>query len=309
VTNNVANNNVISDKEPPLVSIIMNCYNGERYLSEAIDSIYSQTYKNWEIIFWDNASIDMSGKIAKSYDDRLKYFSSKSTVALGKARNFAIKECNGDLISFLDCDDIWLPHKLELQVKEILLDSSCVVCYSDGYYLQGDNKTEIKFSSGKNTILYQGEVFDKLICTNFINWQTVLINKKMAEGNLFFNENLSYAEDHEILLRLSLIGNFKRLNFPLVYYRVHDNNISNDYRLILSEFHKVLHFFKEEIEDKNININMCLARMYGSVVIKLAKDNKNIDEVIGYLMKYPNTQNVIIYFMAKIKILSFFIKR
>ena len=58
----------------PLVSVIMNCYNGQKYLKEAIDSIYKQTYKNWEIIFWDNFSKDASAKIAKSYDYRVKYF-------------------------------------------------------------------------------------------------------------------------------------------------------------------------------------------------------------------------------------------
>ena len=58
----------------PLVSIIMNCYNSERFLKEAIDSVYAQTYSNWEIIFWDNASTDDSATIANSYDERLKYY-------------------------------------------------------------------------------------------------------------------------------------------------------------------------------------------------------------------------------------------
>ena len=63
-------------EKTPLVSIIINCYNGEKYLAEAINSIYAQTYKNWEIIFWDNASIDNSANIAKSYDKKLKYYRS-----------------------------------------------------------------------------------------------------------------------------------------------------------------------------------------------------------------------------------------
>ena len=59
----------------PLVSVIINCYNGEEFLENAIDSIYAQTYKNWEIIFWDNSSTDQSAKIALSYDKRLLIFS------------------------------------------------------------------------------------------------------------------------------------------------------------------------------------------------------------------------------------------
>ena len=64
--------------ENQLVSIIMNCYNGEKYLQEALDSIIDQTYKNWELIFWDNQSIDNSTNIVLSYNDhRIKYFYSK----------------------------------------------------------------------------------------------------------------------------------------------------------------------------------------------------------------------------------------
>ena len=76
----------------PLISVIMNCYNGAKFLEEAIDSIYSQTYSNWEIIFWDNASTDDSASIAKSYDDRLKYHLALETTPLGEARDLALKK-------------------------------------------------------------------------------------------------------------------------------------------------------------------------------------------------------------------------
>ena len=70
----------------PLVSIIVNCYNGEKYLQDAINSIYAQSYQNWEIIFWDNNSNDNSAEIALSCDKKLRYYKSQSTTTLGKAR-------------------------------------------------------------------------------------------------------------------------------------------------------------------------------------------------------------------------------
>ena len=73
-----------------LVSVIINCYNGQKYLAEAIDSVFSQTYKDWEIIFWDNCSTDDSAKIAKSYGEKLKYYCSNTNTTLGEARNKAI---------------------------------------------------------------------------------------------------------------------------------------------------------------------------------------------------------------------------
>ena len=95
------------ENNKPLVSIIMNCYNGEQYLKEAIDSIYAQTYNNWEVIFIDNCSTDNSAEIAKSYEDeRIKYHKVRKNIPLYAARNIAINKCNGEYIGFLDCDDI-----------------------------------------------------------------------------------------------------------------------------------------------------------------------------------------------------------
>ena len=73
--------------EKPLISILMNCYNGEEYLHEAITSVLNQTYNNWELVFWDNRSNDGSKKIFKSFSDkRLKYYLSKDHSELGEAR-------------------------------------------------------------------------------------------------------------------------------------------------------------------------------------------------------------------------------
>ena len=118
----------------------MNCYNGEKYLNSAIESIYNQTYLNWEIIFWDNASKDKSSSIALSYNSKLKYFKSKKTISLGKARNKALSKCSGDYIAFLDVDDLWMPNKLEEQIKKISQDPKAVICYSDGFYIYNNIK-------------------------------------------------------------------------------------------------------------------------------------------------------------------------
>ena len=104
----------------PLVSIVMNCYNGEKFLREAINSIYDQTYQNWEIIFWDNASTDSSAEIALTYNDKLKYNISKSNTSLGRARALAVGEASGEYLAFLDCDDLWHGKKLERQIDKII---------------------------------------------------------------------------------------------------------------------------------------------------------------------------------------------
>ena len=97
-----------------LVSVIVNCHNGEKYLNRCIKSILSQTYKNWEIIFWNNLSFDNSEKIIKSYrDKRIKIYKSKKFLTLYEARNKAINKAKGNYICFLDVDDYWNKNKLK----------------------------------------------------------------------------------------------------------------------------------------------------------------------------------------------------
>ena len=106
----------ISDLRP-VVSVLINCFNGEEYVAEAIDSVYAQTYPNWEIVFWDNASTDRTSEIVGAYDSRLRYFRSSELTPLHTARNLAISQCEGQAVAFLDADDIWLADKLERQME------------------------------------------------------------------------------------------------------------------------------------------------------------------------------------------------
>ena len=99
---------IITNPNQPLVSIIVNCFNGELFLKDCISSIINQTYKNWEIIFWDNLSTDKSKEILKSFPDkRIKYFCTEKFTTLYEARNLAINKSSGDYIAFLDTDDWW----------------------------------------------------------------------------------------------------------------------------------------------------------------------------------------------------------
>ena len=106
----------------------MNCYNCSKYFDEALQSIINQTYKNWELIFWDNLSNDNSKEIFKKYNDkRFKYFLAEKHTVLYEARNLAIKEAKGELIAFLDSDDYWKKNKLEFQLKEMKKKNSDVI--------------------------------------------------------------------------------------------------------------------------------------------------------------------------------------
>ena len=130
----------------PLVSIIMNCYNGEKYLKQSLNSVLSQSYKNWELIFWDNMSTDNSKKILKSFGNkRFKYFKAKKFTSLYQARKLAISKAKGKYICFLDTDDIWLKNKLKFQIELFKKDKNLGVIYSNYYIF--NSKKKIKKNS------------------------------------------------------------------------------------------------------------------------------------------------------------------
>ena len=102
--------------DSPLVSVIIPVYNGEKYLRESIDSIFSQTYTPIEVIVVDDGSTDQSKAIARSFPQIRYLFQNNSGHA--SARNRGIRAANADYISFLDSDDLWLPEKLLLQISD-----------------------------------------------------------------------------------------------------------------------------------------------------------------------------------------------
>ena len=130
----------------PLVSVIVNCYNGEKYLKYAVESILSQTYRNLELIFWDNRSTDKSKGIIQSYKDkRIKYFYAKKHTTLYEARNLALQNCNGQFVCFLDVDDWYESSKIENQII-FFSDKEVGVVYSNRYTFYNNLKIKKIFS-------------------------------------------------------------------------------------------------------------------------------------------------------------------
>ena len=210
--------------EQPLVSIIMNCYNSETYLRESIDTIISQTYKNWELIFWDNQSKDSSSEIFKSYKDpRFKYYYAKKHTALYEARNLAIEKSNGDLIAFIDTDDLWKENKLELQIP-YFDDPHVGLVFSNYWIVKKKIKKKKLYTNQK---LPSGNIHDKLIENYNIGIVTAVIRRKYyLKLEKKFDERFTIIGDFDLFLRLSKLYLFKSIQNPLAYYRLHGKNLS-----------------------------------------------------------------------------------
>ena len=219
--------------DQPLVSVVINCFNGEKYLRQAIDSVINQTYKNWELIFWDNQSKDDTAKIFKSYKNpKLKYFYSSEHTTLYKARNLAMKNCKGEFISFLDSDDWWVPEKLEKQIK--LFDKQDVGLVYSNYYIYDEDSQKKKLAFNN---LPSGLVTNSLIKDYKVGIITVIIRKKILNNsNEGFNDKYNIIGDFDYVLRLSKLNKFDCVQEGLAYWRAHkDNNRYVNYELEIKE--------------------------------------------------------------------------
>ena len=184
-----------------LVSIILNCYNGEKYLQQALNSIEKQSYKNWELIFWDNRSTDNSKNIFKSFKNKkFKYYFSKKHTSLYKARNLAIKKSRGQFISFIDVDDLWEKNKLKDQVKLFLRNKHVSLIYSN-LWIQNENLKKRKLYWKKD--LPSGLIYKKIIKEYCIGIITVMIKRNILSKKNAFDPKYSVIGDFDLFTRLA----------------------------------------------------------------------------------------------------------
>ena len=207
----------------PLVSVIMNCHNGEKYLKQSILSVINQTYKNWEIIFWDNKSNDQSAKIVKSFKDkRIKYFKSNKFEKLYRTRNLAIKKSKGKYICFLDTDDLWNKNKLSSQIN-LIKKKNYKIIYTN-FFIKNEN-TKKSYLSYKET-LPKGYITQNLLDNYCIGILTIMIDRKIFQQNKF-NERYDVIGDFDLFLKLSKKYEISAIQRPLATFRVHNKNFSS----------------------------------------------------------------------------------
>ena len=204
----------------PEVSVIVNCFNEAKYLPETLDSVRSQSFPDWEVIFWDNASSDGSTEIAASYGDKVRCFRSDTMVPLGRARKLAYEQTRGNYVAILDADDVWLPDKLERQLQLFRSNPQLGMAYCDAIYFDegGD-----RFRLFKLTNPHRGQAFGALVTKNFIFSSTMMFRKQALEDlGCAFDDKFSRAQDYDLTLRVAYQYPIDYVNAPLVKWRIND---------------------------------------------------------------------------------------
>tara|TARA_X000001036_G_scaffold108703_1_gene101833 strand:- start:958 stop:1854 length:897 start_codon:yes stop_codon:yes gene_type:complete len=226
----------------PLVSIIMNCYNGEKYLEDSLKSIINQTYKNWELIFWDNLSTDKSKKIFEKYKDkRFKYFYAKKRTVLYEARNLAIKKAKGEFIAFLDVDDFWTKDKLHKQLPKFK-NKEVGLVYSNFFkFFEKNKRKEIAYKSE----LPKGKVTGNIIKDYRVGFISIILRKKfILRMKKIFDYNYDLISDFDFILHFSIKHKFACINEPLAYYRIHSEQLQK--KEMINQANQYCKWYKEK---------------------------------------------------------------
>lgn len=204
------------------VSVLMPVYNAEKYLAEAINSIISQTYRDWELVIINDGSTDSSLSIINSFSDsRIKVINNETNLGLIKTLNKGIGLCNGEYIARMDADDISMPNRLALQVDFLDSNEEYILCGTNADVIDSHGKITGKIINPTKNILLQ----ISLLFTNPFIHPSMMICRDILTVN-FFDENAIYVEDYELWTRLADLGQIANLELPLLQYRWHETNVS-----------------------------------------------------------------------------------
>lgn len=205
-----------------LVSAIIPTYNRAHIVCEAVDSVLTQTYPHIEVIVVDDGSKDDTLARLQHYGDRIRVVT-QANAGPAAARNRGIAEARGDLIAFLDSDDIWLPSKIERQVALMQRAGTSVPCCLSNIMMKWNSGDRASFDIALLKPPAEEGVWlnpDEVLATRFVLFnQGIMIRREVLQKIGIFDESIRYLEDVEFPQRLSLEGPWAFIETPLVVWR------------------------------------------------------------------------------------------
>jgi glycosyltransferase involved in cell wall biosynthesis len=319
-----------TNTKQPLVSVIMPTYNHAQFIGEAIDSVSSQTYKNFELIIIDNYSEDDTEEIVLSYkDDRIKYLKFRNNGVIAASRNYGIRHSQGEYIAFLDSDDKWDKKKLEKQLPHF--QSSEIVGVASDAILITDTPYYRKKNYGRSKLGYIDYRYIDILNSNPIMTSSCIVNREILENVGFFDENRDFCfiEDWELWLRMTRYGSVRVLESPLLTYFVsrkrgyQSSIISKNYLKILEKQVNLSLVRYDEIIEPKVSVYLAIARnllefdqqQSREYYIKALKTTSNIrrkiKSYVGILVSLlpPSLRTIVLLILYKADRLLFSIRK
>ena len=250
-----------------LVSIIMPSWNTGKFIGESIQSVLNQTYKNWELIIVDDCSTDNTDEIVASFnDERIRYFRNDKNSGAALTRNRAIREARGEWVAFLDSDDLWMPKKLEYQIK-FMQKNNLVFSYHEYEKIDEESKPLNIYVSGPRVVTKR-----KMYNYGYPGCLTFMYSTN-AMG-LIQIKDIKKNNDYAILLKLCKKADCVLLKKNLAKYRIRKQSISHDKLTKKLKSHYDLFHLCDEKPALIAIWYACWNMFYG--VLKKKKYEKNI---------------------------------
>lgn len=211
---------------PQLVSVVMPAYNSGAFIAESIRSVFAQTYGDWELIVVDDGSADDTAAVARSFADADARITvvARENGGQAAARNTGLELARGDVVAFLDSDDLWLSDKLRLQL-DALNDSGADLIFSDGYvFADGEPEREADGFSIVPGLTGGAQMFRLLFERNRVATLSVVVRRAALDAVGRFDADRRYqnCEDYDLWLRLARAGaSFYGMTEKLMRYRRH----------------------------------------------------------------------------------------
>lgn len=212
-------------KKSPLVSVIMPVYNGSPFLQESIESVLTQTYKNFEFIIVDDKSIDDSLQVLNTIsqsDKRIKVYRNKKHMGVGYTLNLAIAKAKGIYLARMDADDIMATNRLQKQVDFLEKNPDIIAVGSNMYEINEKNQI-----IGKRTVSTNHQkIYDKMYYIMANQNPTLMINTRLVPKGFNWCKTDGILDDLDLLFKLLQFGKLANIDEFLMYYRIHKNNLS-----------------------------------------------------------------------------------
>jgi glycosyltransferase involved in cell wall biosynthesis len=209
----------------PRVSVVIPTYNRAALVVEAVDSVLKQSFQDYEIVVVDNGSTDETAVRLAAFGRAVRAIRLDNrgwnTVVF---RNPGIAAARGELIAFLDDDDLWLPDKLERQIALLDSDGAIGFVYSDLQLLYPDGALSEPVLPARHW--RGGAVLDELLAGCFISCSTLVVRRRLLDRVGWFDETLAGCEDYDLLLRLAAVAKAGCVAAPLALRRLHQANAS-----------------------------------------------------------------------------------
>jgi len=220
------------------ISVVIPTYNRPALLRNSINSVLSQTYRDFELIVIDDCSSDNTPGVLEDFrDERLKVIRNSSNKGIAAVRNIGVTSSQGKYIAFLDDDDEWLPDKLEKQLKIMENGPESLGCVYSGRLTIGPDGREVVSTSIPR---YRNKVLNELLLENFITTSTVLIKISCFDKAGIFDEEIPYGEDYDMWIRIAEDFEYDFAPEPLTKYRVHPSSITGNYTKVINGIEKIL---------------------------------------------------------------------